>query len=100
MAAAFDGESGLEAALSFRPDAALVDLSMPGMDGWELCRRLREDPRTRGIRVIIMTAFVTKEIREKAEAAGAAGVLFKPFEEAELYEALKAGAPDGDSTRA
>jgi len=90
VSTAFDGEDGLRKAADLRPDAALVDLAMPGIDGWRLCRRLHEDSRTRHTRVIIMTAWVSKDLESRALAEGVTKVLLKPFEDAELLETLTA----------
>ena len=99
VAVASDGEEGLRRAITFQPDAALVDLAMPVMDGWELCRRLREDPRTAGIKIIIMTAWLSPDLRARAAAERVYSILFKPFEESDLLEALAGGeaGPAGGS---
>lgn len=85
---AHDGEEGLALARRERPDVALVDLAMPVMDGWELCRRLRCDPLTNSIRVVIMTAWLSDDLERRAREAGAQSVLLKPFEDAALAAAL------------
>ena len=90
VAAAYDGRDGLERAVQFRPDVALIDLAMPELDGWHLCRRLREDPRTRGVRVIIMTAWLSPDLGRHALSEGVNHLLLKPFEDAELLAALEA----------
>lgn len=88
VATAYDGEEGLRRALERPPEIALVDVSMPGMDGWELCRRLRGDPSTRGARLVIMTAWVSPDLARRAADEGAAKLLLKPFDDRELLEAL------------
>lgn len=90
--AAYDGEEGLAAARRAPPDVALVDLAMPGMDGWELCRRLRSEPSTRGVRIVIMTAWLSEGLHGRAREAGAESVLLKPFENDALDAALGAAA--------
>lgn len=87
---AYDGEEGLALARRSPPDVALVDLAMPSMDGWELCRRLRADPRTSGARIVIMTAWLSDGLERRAREAGAEAVLLKPFEEAALETILGA----------
>lgn len=73
------GEDGIALVKSVRPDAVVVDLMMPGMDGYEVSRRLTADPATATIPVVLLTA--RKEIDDqRMRDAGAAGVLFKPFE--------------------
>lgn len=89
VAVAFDGEEGLARARELRPDIALIDLSMPGLDGWSLCRRLREDPRTRGAVIIVMTAWLSPDLGKKAVSEGVSSLLLKPFEEADLLKALE-----------
>lgn len=88
---AYDGEEGLAAARRERPDVVLLDLAMPVMDGWELLQRLRRDPETRGLRVLIMTAWLSDDLEARAREAGAEAVLLKPFEESALEAALSAG---------
>lgn len=93
VAVAHDGGAGLEEAIRFRPDVALIDLAMPVMDGWTLCRRLKEDPRTRGVKIIIMTAWLSPDLGRRALAEGAVEVLLKPFEEEDLLKAAEGGIP-------
>jgi CheY-like chemotaxis protein len=72
------GLKGIQMAHTEHPDAIVCDLAMPGMDGWEVCRRLSADPATKGIPVIILTATADADLAQKAEAAGAKAVLTKP----------------------
>jgi len=83
VATAGGGAEGLALVRAERPDAVIVDLMMPEMDGYEVCRRLKEDPATAAIPVVFLTA--RKRIDEaQVRAVGAAGVLFKPFEPDDL----------------
>ena len=83
-----DGEAGIALTQQVRPDVVVADLMMPGMDGYEVCRRLRADPATAEIPVIILTA--RRGIDEaRLAAAGAAGVLFKPFEPDDLTATIR-----------
>lgn len=91
VAVAYDGADGLVQAVQFRPDIALIDLALPDLDGWQLCRRLRENTRTRRIKVIIMTAWLSPDLERHALSEGVTKILLKPFEETELFKAL-----DGD----
>lgn len=93
VAAAGDGESGLAQCLVFQPDVILLDISLPGIDGWELCRRLRADPRTQNIPVVIMTALLTETLKAQVQEARAARVLIKPFDEKEIVDVLHSLAP-------
>lgn len=88
---AYDGEEGLAAARREQPSVVLLDLAMPVMDGWELLQRLRRDPETRHLRVLIMTAWLSDDLEKRAREAGAEAVLLKPFEENALEAALSAG---------
>lgn len=78
------GEEGLRLAAQHRPDAILLDVMMPGMDGPATAQRLREQPETAGIPVILLTAKVQPADRRRFEGAGVAGVLSKPFDPMEL----------------
>jgi len=88
VAVAYDGAEGLDKASWFRPDVMLIDLSMPKLDGWALCARLREDPRTRGIKLVIMTAWLSPDLGRHAMAEGVADLLIKPFEDEDLLRVL------------
>lgn len=77
--AAQDGPEGLAKAKSERPDAIILDIDMPGMDGFEVCKKLKEEPTTREIPVIMLTATQEKKLTEKAFALGAVSCLTKPF---------------------
>lgn len=79
-----------------RPDVILMDVDLPGMDGWEATRRLKADPATRAIPVIILTAHAMNEHRDKSLAAGGDDYDTKPIDLARLLgkiEALLAGRP-------
>ena len=77
------GEEGIALVRNVRPDAVVVDLMMPGMDGYEVSRRLTTDRATASIPIVLLTA--RKEIDDqRMRVAGAAGVLFKPFEPEQL----------------
>ena len=65
-----DGETGCATALAERPDIILMDLELPGLDGWQAARRLKSDPRTRDIPIIALSAHVLAGARERALAAG------------------------------
>ena len=78
--AAEDGEKGCEIALRERPDIILMDLEMPVIDGWEATRRLKGNPQTRDIPVIVLSAHALAGEREKAIAAGCDEFDTKPIE--------------------
>ena len=81
---ASDGPSGLEAAASGTPDVILLDVMMPGLDGWGVAEALLEDERTVGIPIIFLTA--RAEFRDRARGLDIGGVDFitKPFNPVEL----------------
>jgi len=80
LSVAFDGESALRSVATQPPDLILLDIMMPGLDGYEVCRRLKRDPRTREIPVVFLTSL--DEVRDKTQGfeAGAADYITKPFE--------------------
>src|SRR3989441_8513429 len=73
-----DGEEAVVVATSVRPDVIVMDLSMPKLDGIEATRRLKRNPRTRNIPVILLTGYPERAIREGALEEGAALFLTKP----------------------
>jgi two-component system, cell cycle response regulator DivK len=75
-----DGASAVKVAASSRPDAILMDLSLPQLDGWEATRRLKANSATCDIPVIAFTAHTLPSDLERARAAGCATVIAKPFE--------------------
>ena len=77
---AADGPAGIREAQRMRPDVVLMDLSLPGMDGWEALRRLRADGRTRDLRIVALTAHAMAGTRDEALAAGFDGYLSKPID--------------------
>jgi len=77
---AVDGESGLALTKSDTPALVLMDMSLPGIDGWEVTRQLKADPATRAIPVIALTAHAMAGDREQALAAGCDDFDIKPIE--------------------
>lgn len=84
----YDGKTALEAAEAFRPDAAILDLSMPGMAGDELGRLLRERPWARQIPLVALTALGDEEARRRTTAAGFDLHLTKPVSPDRLANVL------------
>lgn len=74
-----DGPSGLEAALDEPPDLLILDVGLPKMDGWQVLERIRSDPRTRDLKVLVLTAHAQEETRERANRGGADAFITKPF---------------------
>lgn len=75
------------------PDLILMDLSLPGTDGWTLTRKLRQDPRTAAIPIIAVTAHAMNGDREKALAAGCNEYETKPINFSELFSKIQALLP-------
>jgi len=84
-----DGLKGTDLAASERPDLVLMDLSLPGIDGWEATRRLKADPRTTSIPVIALTAHAMSQDREKALEVGCDDFDTKPIDLARLLEKIE-----------
>ena len=77
---AADGLLGLQLARRCRPDLILCDVMMPGIDGFEVLRRLRSDPTTAAMPFIFLTANSDSDVEQRAAKLGAAGLLTKPFD--------------------
>lgn len=73
------GEEGLEAAARERPDLILMDIQLPGIDGYEVTRRIKANPDLRHIPIIAVTSFALSGDDKKAFAAGCDGYVTKPF---------------------
>lgn len=89
-------ENGIDALVEIgmsRPHALLIDVYMPGIDGIEVCRRLKSNPATKDIAVIITSGRMTGELEQSARAAGARRVLRKPVDVATVLEELGLTVP-------
>ncbi len=86
---ATDGEEGIKKAKEVKPDLILLDIMMPGIDGWETLKRLKRDPDTQAIPVVIFTAREHARGHQKSAEMGAAGYFRKPFEPDELIELVE-----------
>lgn len=84
VSVAFDGVKGLQQAVLQQPRLILLDVRMPGMDGFAVCRRLKADPATRMIPVIFLTVADDLDERLRGFAVGAVDYIGKPFHEAEV----------------
>ena len=83
------GEEALNKAWREQPDMILLDVMMPGMDGFETCERLKADPQTRHIPVVMITALDQREDRLRGLAAGAEDFLSKPFDDVQLLARVR-----------
>lgn len=86
---ALDGETGLKEALFFQPNIILLDIGMPKMGGWEICERLRSDPKTKNMPIIIITGLQPDDVKKRAQLLGIGHILCKPFQDEKLLGLLK-----------
>jgi len=85
---AMDGEAGVAAAITHKPDLILMDLSLPKIDGWEATARLRTEPDLQETPIIALTAHAAKEALDRAIAAGCDATMTKPIDEDQLLEEI------------
>ncbi len=85
---AYDGPTALAVATAERPDVVLLDIGLPGLDGYEVARRLRRQPWAAGVRLLALTGYGQEKDRQEADAAGFDRHLVKPFDPEELGELL------------
>ncbi|HOU93071.1 MAG TPA: response regulator [Polyangiaceae bacterium] len=84
------GAKAIDVSMTQPPDLVLLDLMLPGQyDGFEVCRRLRTDPSTRSIPVIVITALDDEESRARATTAGATAYYTKPFSPIALLKEIE-----------
>lgn len=85
---ACDGMEALTLLQDEPPDVVILDVMMPGVSGYEVCRQMREDRRMHGATIVILTARDTQKDRAEAARAGADAYFTKPFSPLELLEAI------------
>ena len=90
LAVATDGEETLARVADWKPDLILLDVMMPKISGFEVCKRLRRDPATRDIAVLMVTALDQTSDVERAVEAGTDDFVSKPINKAELLLRVKA----------
>jgi DNA-binding response OmpR family regulator len=86
---AMNGEEGLKAVLEFAPDVILLDIMMPGMDGWQVLEKLQQNADTKRIPVVVFTAREYSNGKAMAVEKGAVDFVAKPFEPRELVATLE-----------
>jgi two-component system cell cycle response regulator DivK len=91
---AVDGEEGVASALAAPPDLVLMDIQLPKISGLDATRQLRDDPRTAGVPVIVVTSFALSGDENKAKAAGATAYLAKPYSPRELLAKIREIVPE------
>jgi len=97
---AYDGISAVDMAEVDKPDLVLLDIMMPMMSGYDVCRQIKANPATEHIPVLCVTSAQSPEVRENAQAAGAQGLLIKPFATRELVAQINRYLPSAQSKRA
>jgi CheY-like chemotaxis protein len=86
---AINGYVALDIAKAFRPDVVLLDLGLPGLDGYEVCRRLKRQPGFERTRIVAVTAYATDEDRASALAAGCDVHIAKPYDPQRLLAIVR-----------
>ncbi len=86
---ACDGAEGIAMALKNKPDMILMDLSLPGLDGWKAIRHLKNNPRTKKIPIVALTAHAMLGDKEKVMALGCEDYLSKPVNERLLFNVVQ-----------
>jgi two-component system cell cycle response regulator DivK len=89
------GPEGLAMALSAHPDLILMDLQLPGMDGYEVTRRIKANPRLAPIPVIAVTSYALSGDEAKSRSAGCDAYIAKPFSPRRLLALVRSYFPDG-----
>jgi CheY-like chemotaxis protein len=95
VATAVDGQDCLDKVKAVQPDVITLDIMMPRLDGWEAAGRLRADPETAGIKVVLLSARAQEADLERGSRIGVDAYLTKPFDPDELIEVVRrlAGLP-------
>jgi len=91
---AVDGEQGVATANNELPDLILMDIQLPKLSGLDATRRLRADPKTAHIPIIVITSFALSGDSEKAKDAGASAYLAKPYSPRELLQMIRKLVPE------
>ena len=86
---ACDGAEGIERAMREKPDLIILDIVMPGLDGYQVCQKLKEDRNTKTIPIIMLTALGQSAERKKGYSSGAYDYIFKPFDDEELLNSVE-----------
>jgi len=84
-----DAESGIKLAQENKPDLILMDIQLPGIDGWSATRIIKGDPDLKDIPVIALTGFASYEDEEKAREVGCVGYISKPFSPQALLKTIE-----------
>lgn len=94
VSSAVDGVTGLEQIKATNPTVVVLDIGLPGLDGWEVLSQLRQDPDSAKVKVLVLTAHAQPEMADRAAQGGADAFMTKPFRPIDLrvqVEKLLAG---------
>jgi two-component system cell cycle response regulator DivK len=91
---ATDGEEGVAMAFDARPDLVLMDIQLPKLSGLDATRKIRQDPRTAHIPIIVVTSFALSGDDQKALEAGASAYMAKPYSPRQMLELIRKLAPE------
>jgi two-component system cell cycle response regulator DivK len=91
---ALDGEQGVATALQEVPDLILMDIQLPKLSGLDATRRIRTDPKTAHVPIVVITSFALSGDSEKAKEAGASAYLAKPYSPRELLQMVRNLVPE------
>lgn len=86
---AYDGRQAMEIIRGVKPDLILLDIMLPGLDGFEICRMVREHPELQSIRIIMVTAMGREVNVQKGLALGADAYIVKPFSNRQIVEKVE-----------
>jgi len=86
---AFDGEEGMSKIGTTKPDLVILDIMMPKVDGYEVLRRVKADPKTKNIPIIVLTARSQNKDMDQAKALNADSFISKPFEPKDLLKEIE-----------
>jgi twitching motility two-component system response regulator PilG len=84
-----DGKAALEEVKINRPDLVVLDIMLPEMDGFEVCRRIKENPATSSIPIVMLTAKKSSNDVERGKQSGAEAYITKPFKSAKVIEVIE-----------
>jgi len=99
VATAVDGQDCLDKVVDFDPAVITLDIMMPRLDGWEAASRLRADPKTAGVKVVLLSARAQEADLQRGDRIGVDAYLTKPFDPDELIATVRrlAGLPAADA---
>ena len=100
IASAATGEEALEVLPNFQPDLILLDIMMPGMDGYEVCRRVRGTREFSATKIVLVSALASNQDLERGFEAGADDYVTKPFDPFALLELVRSHLGDTSHPRA